>query len=182
MSDLWLVDSELARSLQNILEIGEGDSISEILGVYFLVSKNPLIDSCPIHFEGISLEGPIHDDAFRETHLQEESNEKISYIELIEGGSDILVDRSNRVQFVDLFMKHALYLSVKDAADNFVAGLKLILCSPLYDMCTHIELETIICGSPDVGDLSLLRMRTIYKGDFNDEHVIIQWFWVNLIF
>ena len=28
----------------------------------------------------------------------------------------------------------------------------------------HIELENILCGSRDIGDLSLLRLNTTYKG------------------
>lgn len=41
------------------------------------------------------------------------------------------------------------------------------------------QIEALLCGSGDIGDLSELRVRTHYRGDFTDEHIIIQWFWVS---
>ena len=142
LSDLWLIDPELARSLQRILDISDGDSIGELLGVYFLASKNPLVDSSSVQFNDSSISSQptldINDDEISQGKKARYENSR-SYIELVEGGSDILVERGNRSQFVELFLNHTLYLSVKDAADDFIAGLKHILCSPLYDMCTHTE-------------------------------------------
>ena len=37
----------------------------------------------------------------------------------------------------------------------------------------------LLCGSRDIGDLSELRLTTTYRGDFSDEHKIINWFWVS---
>jgi hypothetical protein len=42
-----------------------------------------------------------------------------------------------------------------------------------------LQLERILCGSRDIGDLSELRVRTIYKGEFSDDHPVVNWFWVS---
>jgi hypothetical protein len=61
---------------------------------------------------------------------------------------------------------------------NFIAQLEVI---------THIlyslqQIEHILCGSNEIGDLSLLRLNTQYKGEYTDESPIIQWFWVRKFF
>jgi hypothetical protein len=35
----------------------------------------------------------------------------------------------------------------------------------------------MLCGLRDIGDLSELRMKTSYRGVFDDEHPVINWFW-----
>jgi hypothetical protein len=51
---------------------------------------------------------------------------------------------------------------------------------PLTAVCSHLlQLEHVLCGSKEVGDLSLLRIHTKYRGSYSDESPIIQWFWVS---
>ncbi len=44
-----------------------------------------------------------------------------------------------------------------------------------------VQLEHILCGSRDIGDLSELRLRTKYRGAYSDEHPVVNWFWVSEI-
>jgi len=46
-----------------------------------------------------------------------------------------------------------------------------------YQLCSAQDLEEMLCGSRDVGDVSLLRLGSVYKGEFHDEHQVIQWLW-----
>ena len=69
------------------------------------------------------------------------------------------------------------------------------LCAGLYSMCGYVlvivvvvmmllnycfaaQLERIMCGTREVGNLAELRSHTSYKGCFDDKHQIIKWFWV----
>lgn len=61
--------------------------------------------------------------------------------------------------------------------DEFLLGLKFLLRSSIYDDCTHQELDLLINGNTELGDLSMLRIHTKYKGDYHDEHKVINWFW-----
>lgn len=43
-----------------------------------------------------------------------------------------------------------------------------------------MQLEHILCGSKEIGDLTELRMSTTYKGSFVSESPIVQWLWTAL--
>jgi alpha-tubulin suppressor-like RCC1 family protein len=166
LTDLWECDEDLAKGMQQLLEFNEGD-IADVFGVEFCASANPLVSDAT-----------------------DESN---SYVDLVKNGSSKVVDRSNRAVFVELFIQHALYKSVSRAALAFFRGLQVFFfCTkptpftsrrvPLisvfeHHMCSAPEMQELLCGSHDVGDISLLRLRTTYKGEYDDEHPVIQYLW-----
>ena len=43
-----------------------------------------------------------------------------------------------------------------------------------HNLCSSTEMEILLCGTKDVGDLTLLRLTTSYRGEFTDEHRIVQ--------
>jgi hypothetical protein len=50
LSDLWAVDADLARGLQMLLDFSmEEGVLSEVFGVTFTASANPLVDSHAAH-------------------------------------------------------------------------------------------------------------------------------------
>lgn len=159
MADLWQVDNDLARGLRNLLEFPEGEgSIEEVFGITYTASKNPLIDNVVA------------------------ASKEIHYIDLLGNGQNLFVNRSNRQNFVDLFVKYALQKCCSEAIGRYFQGIQVLFPSRFVNMCGHEELEHIICGSTDIGDLSELRIHTAYRGKFNDEHPIINWFWVRRCF
>jgi HECT-domain (ubiquitin-transferase) len=151
------VDASLGRGLQYLLDFEQG-SIAAVLGTTFTASENPLLDSAATATASISTR----------------------YVALKAGGEDIYVDRSNRGEFVQLFVNHALYGSAKPLVDAYIAGLTVLMDGPLLKLCTHTEVETLLIGSAEIGDLSELRIRTVYRGCYDDEHPIIEWFWTAL--
>ena len=164
LSDLWNADEDLARGIQGVLNIEDGvGSLGELLGITFEASMNPLIDS--------------RSTSRNKTESAEDNKSKYKYINLVPGGSELLVERGNRAKFVELFLNHVLYNSVKPCMDEFLLGLKFLLRSSIYDNCTHQELDLLINGNTELGDLSMLRIHTKYKGDYHDEHRVINWFW-----
>lgn len=182
LSDLWQADADLARGLKFILEYPDGlDAIETVLGTTFTASSNPLI------LNRIDL-----------TNSADPQRDTYGYVDLTNEGSARFVNRGNRLEYVDLFIKYALHGCCIDAIDRFFAGLGELFPDKLIKFCateevsimhrttnpsyqhlfSYLQLEHIICGSPDIGDLSELRVKTIYRGKFNDEHPIINWFWV----
>jgi hypothetical protein len=158
IEDLWTADSSLARSLQSILDYSEvGISFSELFGISFLATSNPLIDS--------SSASPSHP----------------IYTELKPGGGDIQVTRANRQEFVNLFVQHSLYGSCRDAIERFLDGLRVVLHNQALSLCTALEIEQVICGCSDLIGLDLveLRKQTSYLGDYHDHHPVIEMFWVS---
>lgn len=115
IEDLWTADSSLARSLQSLLDYSEvGTSFSEVFGITFVATTNPLIDS------SMPIASP-------------------TYIELQPNGSDLQVTRANRQEFVNLFIQHALYGCCRDAIESFLSGLRVILHNKALSLCTSSE-------------------------------------------
>ena len=189
LSDIWECDEALAHGLQQLLDYDNDGShtISDIFGdLNFVASTNPLDPDChPLVPVG-------------------------TVIDLLNNGSEKSVDYANRALFVDLFVKHALFKSVSQAAQAFLRGLRIFFfCTkhaafyssstsafpeqsstgtdtsagvPListfeYHLCSASELEELLCGSHNIGDISMLRLGTQYRGEYNDEHPIVQWLW-----
>jgi len=166
LSDLWECDEALARGLQQLLDFEDG-SIPDVFGVDFTASENPLLSTVG----------------------------GAPTVELLPGGADRLVDKSNRALFVERFLQHALFKSVSRQALAFFRGLQVFFfCTkhssyagasksvPLvsvfeHNMCSAPEMQMLLCGSHEVGDVSLLRLRTVYRGAYHDEHPTIQWLW-----
>ena len=151
LEDLTEVEPSLAAGLRTLLE-WEDNNLSEAFGTTFTASANPLI-------------------ADRKVLGSED------VVELCEGGSSMAVDKSNRDDYVRRLVQHALYDSVSGAARAFLCGLTVLFDCPTFEMCSPQDLEELLCGSPEIGDLSLLRLHTIYRGVFDDEHPMINWLW-----
>ena len=101
------------------------------------------------------------------------------YCDLIPDGSNIYVNRTNRIQFVNEFIKHALYGCCKKQIDSYLSGLRVCFTTKALEQCTASEIENILIGQEEIGDLSELRLRTRYSG-YNDESQQVQWFWESL--
>jgi hypothetical protein len=62
---------------------------------------------------------------------------------LIENGSEVFVQRSNRSLFVNSFIRHALHLSAAASVAEFKAGLELLFNGPAVMMCSTGEVRTV---------------------------------------
>lgn len=130
-----------------------------ILGVTFSVSSNPLLNNA------LSAPSRLSD---------------IKYVDLVPNGDEVYVDHSNKHQFVDLFVQHALHKSCEEHINKFILGLRITeVTENAMTLCSAREVEGIICGKKELtdDDISVLRLHTTYKGVFHDEHPVIHWFW-----
>lgn len=63
----------------------------------------------------------------------------VSTVDLIEKGSKVFVQRSNRLLFVNSFIRHALHLSAAASVADFKEGLELLFNGPAVMMCSTGE-------------------------------------------
>lgn len=126
----------------------EEGSLQDVFGVTMSCSDNPLLD------DGRGV------------------------VDLIPGGREVFVSKANRRSFVKAFVEHALHHSVRDSLRSYLKGLSLFFHGVTVDMATANEKVELLCGTAELGDLSLLRLACTYRGGIlHDEHPLIQWFW-----
>jgi hypothetical protein len=75
------------------------------------------------------------------SHSRTYRRESVEYVDLKSNGSNIVVDRGNRYEFVQLFVRYALYLCKKREVDSFIAGLKEFMHGSVLKMCSHNEVR-----------------------------------------
>jgi hypothetical protein len=96
------------------------------------------------HYDRDNCDSVADATAMQQEHPTKSSPRSVQYIELKNDGASISVDRGNRQEFVQLFVRHALYYSKKREADSFIAGLREFLRGPVVQMCTHSEVISFV--------------------------------------
>ncbi|XP_012936715.1 E3 ubiquitin-protein ligase HERC2 [Aplysia californica] len=80
----------------------------------------------------------------------------------------------NRAEYVKLAMDHRLH-EFDEQVRWMREGMAKVVPVPLLSLFTGYELETMVCGSPDI-PLSLLKSVATYKG-IEPGAPLVQWFW-----
>jgi len=95
-------------------------------------------------------------------------------VELLPGGADRAVTFANRAEFAGLVEGYRMH-EFDAAIDCLVSGLSTVVPVPLLHLFSGDELETMVCGRPDI-DVDLLQSCTDYSSCAStDAHV--QFFW-----
>ena len=84
------------------------------------------------------------------------------------------VTAENRVEYVQLAKAFRLH-EFDPAASAVREGMSRVVPVPLLSLFTGFELETMVCGSPDI-PLHLLKSVATYKGVEANSPLVI-WFW-----
>jgi len=167
LDDLRSADPELAKNISMIATYSGDTNLVDMFGVNFTASSNPLIAS--------------HTTPLSDNGESSPTSAKFQFINLKPNGENIDVDLSNRKEFVELYVRHTLYTCCKEAIDSYLRGLRMVLKSATsLSLCTSDEIEYVICGSAEIGDISQLRLFTSYIGEYHDHHPIIEYFWTVL--
>jgi len=96
---------------------------------------------------------------------------------LKEGGADILVNQTNKREYVDLYADFLLNKSVEQQFLAFQRGFDLVTSeSPVHMLFTPRELEMLICGEKEF-DFNELESSTEYDGGYSKETNVVRWFW-----
>jgi len=99
--------------------------------------------------------------------------------ELKENGKNILVNDSNKNEFVELVLNFITYKSIKSKLDAFLLGFRFLLKPNYLNIFTFEELDFLISGQNKI-DLQDWKNNTVYKGLYNEKHKTINYFWESL--
>ena len=97
-------------------------------------------------------------------------------IELIDGGSNILVNNENKNLFVNKIIELICFKSIKKELKSFKNGFISIIPLNFIKIFTTEELSFILYGQKEI-NLKDWKMNTIYKNGINEKNEVIQFFW-----
>ncbi len=104
-------------------------------------------------------------------------------IELMAGGSDVLVTRENAGQFVARYVKYWLFDRISAGASAFRRGFRTIYDASddkqpalLPVLCAPADFAVVLGGSDEVLDVAALEAACTYEG-FTRENPTIVWLW-----
>uniref|UniRef100_A0A1I8N5R2 E3 ubiquitin-protein ligase n=1 Tax=Musca domestica TaxID=7370 RepID=A0A1I8N5R2_MUSDO len=96
--------------------------------------------------------------------------------ELKPGGANIEVTDENKDEYIKLVIEWRFVARVKEQMTAFLQGFGSIIPLNLIKIFDEHELELLMCGIQNI-DVKDWRENTLYKGDYHQNHIIIQWFW-----
>ncbi|XP_075161803.1 E3 ubiquitin-protein ligase Nedd4 isoform X4 [Haematobia irritans] len=96
--------------------------------------------------------------------------------ELKPGGANIEVTDENKDEYIKLVIEWRFVARVKEQMTAFLDGFGSIIPLNLIKIFDEHELELLMCGIQNI-DVKDWRENTLYKGDYHQNHIIIQWFW-----
>jgi len=123
----------------------------------------------------------IHED--QENQSNQKRTQKITTIPWTEtlGASiaedGIQVTNLNVSKYVSDYIQFVLIDDCWSRADAMRRGFLRVVGCPALSLCSHDELELMLCGSPDVGDFLELKRVARYMGGYTVGSQVILWFW-----
>jgi ubiquitin-protein ligase E3 A len=99
-----------------------------------------------------------------------------STVELKPGGKDIPVTNSNRVEFVERYVHHALSASIRRQFTAFGRGFHAVCGGECLQLFRPEELELLVCGTEEL-DFAALQAVTQYEGGFTATSPCVVAFW-----
>ncbi|XP_067275213.1 E3 ubiquitin-protein ligase NEDD4 isoform X1 [Pseudorasbora parva] len=114
----------------------------------------------------LDLRFAIDEELFGQTHQRD----------LKPGGSDIVVNDTNKKEYIHLVMQWRFVDRIQRQMTAFKEGFYELIPLDLIKIFDENELELLMCGLGDV-DVNDWRENTKYKNGYNPNHPAIVWFW-----
>uniref|UniRef100_A0A182QT97 Ubiquitin-protein ligase E3C n=1 Tax=Anopheles farauti TaxID=69004 RepID=A0A182QT97_9DIPT len=154
--------------------------LSKLAGKHSDVDVHQLASLDPVLYRNLmslkAYEGDVADlgldftivcDALGETRVEE----------LKPNGANIIVNSSNRIEYIQLMADFKLNQQIRAQCAAFRQGLANVLPIEWLYMFSNKELQVLISGAEIPVDVNDLRQHTRYGGDFSLDHHTIQLFW-----
>ncbi|CAL8286877.1 unnamed protein product [Arctogadus glacialis] len=97
-------------------------------------------------------------------------------MELIPGGEDISVDRSNRKGFVEAYLRYVFSGSVSELYSAFSAGFLKVCGGNILSLFQPTELMAMVVGNDDY-NWEEMEKNAVYKGEYSATHPTVRIFW-----
>lgn len=85
------------------------------------------------------------------------------------GGRDIEVDDDNKLEYIDLMIKHTMFESVKPQLEELLRGFYEVVPAFLVSVFDFQELELLLCGLPQI-DIEDWKKHMRYRGEYHENH------------
>ena len=124
--------------------------------------------------EAEGIDEDLFEDLFFETFSAQLSNGQ--EVQVCEGGASIDVTFANRKRFTELVMRARLREG-RAQTHAILRGIASMLPVRLLPLFTHVELERMTCGAPDI-DINNLKKHTrfgVSVDPVNDAHIALLW-------
>ncbi|XP_073786233.1 E3 ubiquitin-protein ligase NEDD4 isoform X2 [Danio rerio] len=118
----------------------------------------------------LDLRFTIDEELFGQTHQHE----------LKPGGADIVVNDTNKKEYIHLVMQWRFVDRIQRQMTAFKEGFYELIPQDLIKIFDENELELLMCGLGDV-DVNDWRENTKYKNGYNPNHPAIIWFWKTVL-
>ncbi|KAI9012010.1 hypothetical protein CLU79DRAFT_770936 [Phycomyces nitens] len=124
----------------------------------------------------LAFDGPVESEYERTFQVDMESCGHVYTYDLKPNGSEIILSKENRKEFVELYTKFFLDISMEQPFGAFVQGFRLVCQDSAIKIFRPEEIEQLICGSSDL-DFEALERSTVYDGGWTKDSAIIKYFW-----
>ncbi|KAK2171878.1 hypothetical protein NP493_1016g01015 [Ridgeia piscesae] len=100
----------------------------------------------------------------------------VTEVDLVPDGASIMVNRENRQQYVDAYLKYVFSDSVADQLKAFFDGFHRVCGGKILELFHPKELQAMVVGNENY-DWEELQQLTEYKGEYSPNHPTIVIFW-----
>ncbi|KAL2644003.1 hypothetical protein R1flu_011590 [Riccia fluitans] len=97
-------------------------------------------------------------------------------VDLKNDGGMIPVTRENRQEYVDLCVEYYMEASIQRGFEAFKDGFHKLCKGTVLDLFQPLELEQLICGSPEL-DFEALEKNALYEDGYKKDSRVIRDFW-----
>mmetsp|Transcript_110292 Transcript_110292/g.321217 ORF Transcript_110292/g.321217 Transcript_110292/m.321217 type:complete len:309 (+) Transcript_110292:229-1155(+) len=108
--------------------------------------------------------------------VDEERLGELHCVELIPGGSEVMVNDRNKHDFVKRRYRHAMLDKISDPLGALLDGLYEVIPLGIISVFTPGELELLLCGVSEV-NVDEWQASTLYSGGFRSTSPTVIWFW-----
>lgn len=163
-----LVDIPLARFFLSKI-LGQFNYPTDLESLDPELYKNmKYLKNCPPEVvEDLGLNFTVANNAFGST----------DEVELVRNGKNIPVNASNRIEYMHRVSNYRMNTQIKAQSEAFQKGFSEIISHQYIRLFSHEELQLLISGKTGKIDLDDLRRNTKYSGGYNEETMVIKWFW-----
>ena len=108
--------------------------------------------------------------------IEQEVFGETQVIELVEGGSELLVNQDNKREFVQLVVDHHLNEQCEDQFIAFKRGFDRTIRPQILELLRPEELQQLVCGSQEL-DFNDLEQTCRYVDGYTEESPQVKWLW-----
>ncbi|XP_063804382.1 apoptosis-resistant E3 ubiquitin protein ligase 1 [Pseudophryne corroboree] len=98
-------------------------------------------------------------------------------VELIPGGSQILVTNENKIYYLNLLAQYRLCSQVREEVEHFLKGLNELVPDNLLGIFDENELELLMCGTGHIAVQDFQAHAVVIGGSWLFREKVMHWFW-----